>query len=346
MLIYVFLLAILFLAGISTSKQGNFDAMDKDTATCVKSIFAVIIMFSHVRGYITLGTGPLDQYYQVLLNYLDQTMVAPFFFYSGYGIIVSLKNKPNYLDGFLKKRVLKTWLRMVFSLLLFWVMNLYLGIEYSAHDYLWSWTGLTMIGNSNWFVTNILLMYIATFIVANILEKLKVNKNVECILVTVLIFVAALAWCLSRRSLGKGVWWYDTLFCYPAGMMFALLKNKYDKMVSRPFGYILALALSIAVYVYGHEYIDANRLIAFNILSIAFCVAIALVTTKIHLKSKALNFLGNISLEIYLVQRIPMIVLHELGMTNAYLLSGLSFVIAIILAALCHKVFSVSCFGK
>ena len=87
MLILLLLLAAICLVGIKFDSFLN-DYIGKEQTTSIKGIFAIIILFSHLKGYIELS-GPLDSAFCSILNYIGQLMVAIFFFYSGYGVLIS-----------------------------------------------------------------------------------------------------------------------------------------------------------------------------------------------------------------------------------------------------------------
>ncbi len=77
-----------------TAKPGEFfpDYMAKETTGAVNGLFTLLVFLSHASSYLSLD-GPVDAPYLSFRNYLGQLIVVPFLFYSGYGILESIKSK-------------------------------------------------------------------------------------------------------------------------------------------------------------------------------------------------------------------------------------------------------------
>lgn len=150
----------------------NENFLSRDTTTAIKGIFAIVILFSHTRQYLgptIMESGMnLNQYntiYNISLSLIGQLMVVMFLVYSGYGLVESYKNKKGtYVKGFLKKRVLKTLVHFDIAVILFLIVALILGHEYSAKEFLLSFIGWESIGNSNWFVFDIIILYLIAIV--------------------------------------------------------------------------------------------------------------------------------------------------------------------------------------
>ena len=100
MIIFIVILVCICIWNIKFSRFWE-DYLSLDTTTSIKGIFAVIILYSHLSGFIQLSDGWYDQSFKLLLNYMGQLMVVMYFFYSGYGIMESLKVKKGDVDRFL-----------------------------------------------------------------------------------------------------------------------------------------------------------------------------------------------------------------------------------------------------
>lgn len=135
------------------------DYLDIDTTTSVKGIFAAIILFSHITGYIQLNDNWFDMSYRTILGYIGQLMVVMYFFYSGYGIFESFKSKMNYEKSFTRKRLMKTLIHFDAAVLLFLILSIVSGEKYPTRYYFTCWIGWDSIGNSNWFIFVILALY-------------------------------------------------------------------------------------------------------------------------------------------------------------------------------------------
>lgn len=77
----------------------------------------------------------------------------------------------------------------------------------------------------------------------------------------------------------------------------------------------------------------------YNIVSIIFCILITFILMKVSLKSKGLIWLGNHLFWIYILQRIPMIILSKLGFSTMPLIYlTLCAIITIILAIIIDRI--------
>ena len=140
-----------------------YDNLSKSNpnSICIKGIFAIIIFISHCLSYFTEQHIYLDAPMAKLITIIGQLMVTMFFFYSGYGIMQSYNEKPEYIKSFPKNRILKTLIHFDVAILLFLVMNLIFARDYSPLTTLLAFTGYTTIGNSNWFMFAIFVLYIS-----------------------------------------------------------------------------------------------------------------------------------------------------------------------------------------
>lgn len=226
MLLFLSLLFVLCFYKLQIVPENN-EYMSVSTTTSVKGVFIVLVMLSHAKSYCTLGSNVGDVAYDFVIRTIGQLMVAMFLFYSGFGIIESYKNKPDYAKGFAKKRILKTLLHFDIAVLLFAIMNICLNITYSPIEWGLCWMGWESIGNSNWFIFVILACYIVVWISFVIAERYK--KQIVFICMCTLIGVCLIA-CLLYVS-GKGSWWYNTILCFPCGMFFSEFRLTFEKIL-------------------------------------------------------------------------------------------------------------------
>jgi len=319
MIVLFLLLAICALIGMKISRFHE-DYCAKDQTDGIKGIFAVIIVFSHMNAYLSLHSAA-DLLYDRLLTLIGQLMVTMFLFYSGFGIAESWKRKPQYSRGFLGKRVLKVLVHFDLAVLLFAILNVLLGISYSAKDYLLCWIGWSAIGNSNWFVFDTLLLYLCSFLAMRICEKAKQGPFCLCVLVSVL---SAGLWLFLYKFKGaQQSWWFNTVFCFPAGLWYSLAKERIDALAKKPLLWWLGL-LGIGSC-FALLYIKCRwNLVMYSFCTAVFCVLLVWLTMKVKLCNKTLCWLGVNSFSIYILQRIPMILLKHWGIhENPYLFAGL-----------------------
>ena len=338
MCIIFMLILIVGLYRIEIFPKGIYENyIGREQTTAIKGLFALIIFCSHMRKYIDLGGVYQGQIYDYVLNSIGQLMVVMFLFYSGYGILETYKLKPDYEKSFIKRRFLKVLVHFDCAVFLYLIVDSILHIKYLPIDYLLCWIGWKAIGNSKWFVFDILLLYLVTYIAfksikwfSNKTEKIDKIKTlaISCLLET--IFAIIILFFLKRN---EGSWWYDTLLSFPCGMLFSCYKEKIEYLVKQ--NYVLTLTVNII----GFEiFYSINTFVTYNICACFFAMTIVLLTMKIKIQNNILNWLGKASFSIYILQRIPMIILSYLKVNrNVVMFTGLSFISVILIAILFEK---------
>ncbi len=265
--------------------------------TAIKGVLAIIILCSHLSGFVGA-----DWFAEKVLRYLGQSMVAPYFFFSGFGIAESLRKKPNYSDHFFKNRFLKTLLHFDLAVLLYVVAAICLQTHYPPQNYLLCWIGWEGLGNSNWFMFVILALYLLVFLAMKTgLKGLTVK----------MFLLAGILWTALFFGRHASPWWYNTLITFPLGILFSDVKPKLDPFLRRQviwFSAFLALAI---LYLGLHHLIGDDR---WGLVSSLFCLLIILASMKVRIDNPILTWLGLNAFAIYILQRLPMIVLSHFGL--------------------------------
>lgn len=298
-----------------------------DQATAVKGFFAVIIFLSHFCSYLPAEATQVPSTHMLLrvLTYLDQSMVAMFFFYSGFGISVSLLTKPGYSESFFKKRFLKVLFDMDFAVLFFVLLNLTLGLSFPIKNYILCWIGWKSIGNSNWFVFVILMLYLASWVC------MKIKKGKLGFIIMPFILLLWLFLFYWRRS---SPWWYNTIIVFPLGIIYAEYKKHIDSFLQKWFVWIVSILLLILTYIGLHYFFGGGIT---GIISCLFCLIIMLGTMKVQMVNPVLLRLGKNAFAIYMLQRIPMILFSHFGLQENV---PLFFIVSVIMTALLAEGFS------
>lgn len=280
-------------------------ALDKKQTTCINGIFVVFVFLSHFGQYEIMPWN------EILLA-IGQLMVAPFLFYSGYGIMEQIKRRGNkYIDSMPRKRILKFYIHFCMALCLYIVLSFLLGRNYSLSRILLSFTGWSSIGNSNWYVFAILVMYSIVYISFKCFK----GQNLSiCVLLTLLYIV------VMKETKGQD-WWYNIILCYPAGMILSKYKERVCSVIQKPVFFVLMLALALALY------LTSFSVLAYEVIAITLCFLIVGICAHKEIKNSLFHFLGQYVFEIYILQRISM------NLFDGYL-DGWVYLITCILATL------------
>lgn len=197
--------------------------------------------------------------------------VAIFFFCSGFGLLKSLKSKPNYFDGFLKKRVLKTIVVPFYvNVILFAPFLLLCGVRMPVAHWITNFLGLTLMNEYAWYPIVLTILYLAFYF---FFKNIK-NHKVGFLLMFLLIFAMGVFFCFNGHFawwsgpknwwLGEnawqdiawwrqeriiwffGEWWVNSPIAFLLGLIFAEYEDKIINWFKKC--YWLKLVLLIAVY--------------------------------------------------------------------------------------------------
>lgn len=329
MIIFVFLLAIITFSSMKKRKDIANVLSKKDTVT-INGVFVILIFLSHSIGYLTLSTNILDSSYQIFRAIHDQWVVITFLSFSGYGVMYNIAKKENYVHEFFLKRIIKTLFNFDLAVLLYLLLNLVLDINYEWYDILLSFIGLRSIGNSNWYIFTILLMYLFTFIVA---IKSKKPKTIAS-----LVSLLSIAYIATGIIFDLPPWFVNTVLCYPFGMWLYIYHDNIIKIIKNK-SWISILTLLVPVVLttrYRSNYFIMNLLSCLIVLICCFVLCF------VEFESKILTFLGRHAFSIYILQRIPMIFISKIFNYKKYFIGNylfviVSFIITLIIAVLFDK---------
>lgn len=334
----IFLLLIIFMIIINSiqfEKAGQFNThyAEKDNANIIKGFFVLLVFLSHGRQYISLSST-YDIPYLKFSLFLGQMIVAMFLFYSGYGIMESIQKKGfHYIKGIPMKRFLKVLINFDIAVLLYIVLGLSLGQAYDVKTIILALTGWVSIGNSNWYILAILILYVLTFI-AFFITKFTNTKS-SLFAGTLILTLLSVIFVYFEMKMGKDSWYYNTIILFPLGCWFSLLKPYIDRLVQKndivyTFTAMLTVFLTLYFSINRQEY----GIKSYTLWAIFFTLAIVLFTMKISFKPTILSWFGEHIFSIYILQRLPMIFLHHLGISfnHRYMFLLSSFMATLFLA--------------
>lgn len=297
MLIAFFLLTLIILTSIRGGSKNLECALSVEQTQAIKGIFVITVFLHHFGTYVALDDGLINRPLLEFRRWIGQLMVAPFLFYSGYGIFESVKRKGNtYIKNFPKRRVLKTLFHFDLAILLFFIFNILMDKSVSLSDFLLSLIAWKGIGNSTWFIFAILCEYIFSFIGLTLFKN---NLKKVSIVITLLSFVYMI---LIFRY--KEFYWIDTILAFPLGAAFSLCKDKLRYIACR---YLVMLCgFNIFVFFFARLEVLPSSTINSQIALVAFCVMVVFFSFLFSIKSKLLSWFGGYVFEIYILQRLPM----------------------------------------
>ncbi len=334
MVVFLILTALICLPGIKAAPSGQLhnDYISKNQTTAVNGIFTLLVFWSHVSTYIKLDSA-YDIPYTSFKSYMLQAIVVPFLFYSGYGMMESIKKKgSDYVKQIPKKRFLPVLLHFDIAVLLYLIVSLAFGKTFSVKHILLALTGYSSVGNSDWYIFAVLGLYIIVFAAFLLAGK---NQLLGVILTTVFSVGFVFAQILLKRS----SWCYDTIILFSVGMIYSILKPRLEKILTKhSLIYLGAFAAAVTFYLFFYKR-RGGGIEFYSMWVILFMALIVLFTMKVKIGNPLLSFFGSHVFSIYILQRIPMIIFSKLGFAsyNKYAFIVLCFTVTIALAVIFDK---------
>lgn len=312
MILFYIGIILLCFYGMKTAAPGRFhdDFLSKDQCNAIKGFFIVFVFIRHVLQYVRksgydFSSAP-DTILSLVDRELDQLIVVMFLFYSGYGIMESIKKKGlPYIKGMPLKRILPTILNFDIAVLFFLATAIILDTDITITQVLLSLTGWDSLGNSNWYIFAIVILYFITWLSFFLTNKQKNSSRNALAMSIGLCFVL-----LFVLYLHKETFWYNTLFAYISGTLVSFHQSKLIPLFKKYFWpfFALFLILIISCKLVHHDFMCLK----FNIMSITFAFTIMLFTMKVKIQNNILIWLGSHLFPLYIYQRIVMIVLYNM----------------------------------
>ena len=327
MYLFYFLLAMLIFFGAeSTGRNGwNEEYTSLGQTKVLQGITALGIVLHHLaqkscapwhpRQFVVHGLDPF-----VPMGYL---FVGVFLFCSGLGLYKSFRSKPDYLNGFFRRRVLPVILAFYLSEFIYTAVRLAMGERMDFLTVLWYLSGLHMANFNAWYVIVIPFFYLAFWL------SFRFCRHEGTAIFWVFLFTlgyTVLGACIDHQNdwWMRGEWWYNSILMFPLGMVFGKHEEPLTRMAKK--GYWIWLLLSFAAvfllfrlsewlisnrWGYYGEWGDPlkipHRLMSAGIqwlVCISYTAFCFLLMMKIRFGNRVLAWLGTVTLDLYLMHGI------------------------------------------
>ena len=301
MVLFFLVYIVLALIGIKFAPKDG-DSLSFDQTNALKGVGIMTVFFNHIyNDYLTpynvLHHTFLDEPFVFFESIMTGLFVGMFLFFSGYGVIESVKKKgANYINQMPVKRIGTTLFNFDIAVLVFLIANLLLHISFTHKHVLLSFLGWESIGNSNWYI----FAYLCCCLFSYIALSLCSSRKKAIVLASLLVIVYYVLMFFYKQP-----WWYNTIFCYPAGMLYSEYKEKINVFFNKNFHISCLLVLVLFVTSFAFS----SNAIMYNISSVAFSFLCVLFSMRVSLNSKPLIWLGANLFPLYIYQRLPMYVI-------------------------------------
>ncbi|MDP9801183.1 hypothetical protein J2S49_001259 [Arcanobacterium wilhelmae] len=289
--------------------------LSRSQTNAVNGVFIMIVFASHVTAHYPT-TPWSDGGMLWLISQLGQLMVACFLLFSGYGMMVSLASKSGYARTIPRARIGATLAQFIPITACYLVLAMIGPEPVSATYAFFAMFGWFSLANASWYIFAILALWALTWVVFRGAERVGVwspgaSPARTWVLVAAFTLVVALfeLW-MSTQKPNQHYTFYSML-CFPAGMMLALARPAYTRLVVTTPGWLAALTVPLAA-TYGLSLVDRPHFFVFGMESIAFALTIVSVLARFPLRSRPLEWCGENLFWLYTVQNLPMIVLDRM----------------------------------
>lgn len=330
MSIFILIIGVIVVVGLRLRNGESSEILCKYDTTTINGIFTLLIFFSHSTQYWPLSSSFFDRVYGCFQNIHNQWVVTTFLAFSGFGVMhkIATDKGQRYVLSYPYKRILKTFINFDIVVVMYLIVALIIGVHYDKFTILGSFIGITSVGNSNWYIFAILFLYIFSYVAAIIFEN---NHNKQIITVFILtIFYIAIMW-----SFGFEMRYYSTVMCYPLGAFLAIYKDRVLNTIKR----YKILTLLLIFLVIGMTYKLRFNAIIMNVSSVGFVLAVVWFLLFFEIKSNILLFFGKHAFSIFILQRIPGLLLYNYfgESVNKYIIITIDLAITIVIALLYDK---------
>lgn len=289
--IYIFVYLFLPFLFFYKTKIVNFTksidfSLSSATSNQLKGIFIIIVILHHISQRMEFA-GLL-----YIFHAFGSLVVGGFFFISGMGLTKSLKRNPKYLDGFLHKKIARIYLPFIMINILTTVTLYLYGAVFTYSTLVQYILSLKLIDSTLWFVVTIMIFYLFFYI------SFKNNYNLKSLFfITLLIII----YILTARFLDQGGWTYISSLCFPLGIYYVFFEEKLNSIISKHF--VLTIIVSVILFLIAFVLLKtrAEVFISAFLSPIFFTIFVSIVFLKIQPQTLLFNFIGTISLEIYLL---------------------------------------------
>lgn len=304
-ILFSFLLYCLVTAKYSKINEYNEEYLTKENTTAINGIFVALVFMSHFSGYVD-NFSNIDFVYLKFNRLLGECVVSTFLFYSGYGMMEQIKKeKQQYLRKLIIKRLPSLFIKFAICVLLYVILALVMKQELSLKQILLSLIGYVSVGNSAWYIFYMLFMYITIFISFRFVTSEKIA--------VIILFVITITYTVIMSFIkSDSPAYYLVSFVLPSGIIFSIYKEKITDLMKSHYVFCFIAFLIMYVASFGIRHFLHLQGWAYSFTAICFMFVILIISLKIKFKNAVLDFLGKYVFEIYILQRLPMIILKSL----------------------------------
>ena len=321
-LFYFFLGGLLFW-GMRRTPRGewNVEYTSRDQTGALRGAAALGVMLHHMAQKTCAPWNPSAFIVHGLDIFLDvgYIFVSVFFFLNGLGLYKRLHVRQDYLEHFFRRRVLPIAVAFYLSEWICLAVRLLMGERMETADILWNLTGLRMANPNAWFMVTLPLFYLFFWLAFRFSKR--EGAAILKVFALVLAYTVGCAF-VDHQNVWwiRGEWWYNSVILFPVGLLYAKHEEKLTAAFKKRHTLWLCFSLALAaaawlfsawaVGAWGYYGENWDWLKVPHRLGSAFsqwlvCAAVLwpllLFMMKCRIGNRALKWIGEMSLDLYLV---------------------------------------------
>ncbi|MCD7824182.1 MAG: acyltransferase [Oscillospiraceae bacterium] len=284
------LVAVVILSILTTSEKVRGGVLDRQSTSVFQGICALLIVLHHIGNNLSV--------YHYFISAFGYLSCGVFFLISGYGNELSLKRNGR-STKWLGRKLSKLYIPFLVCYVLYFLSLVIFDSDSIPKfgDIIVDLLTMSNPGLVNWFPKVIFICFVIHWLLNRFIEK-------NTVIYYVLAFSAALVCIGAFYALDKSVWYYNSVLCYPIGMLLPQVKDKIK------YGYgkcAVALLAFGGVFLFASGFIQTAQSYRafFMIIACAlFAIFCYLITGCRKFHSRLLEWLGHNSFEVFLFQTI------------------------------------------
>lgn len=362
MILTVFLIALIFISlyQCKCAPKGTFtsDYLGRNQSKMLRAIACLGVIVHHITQSVTsygvVNKGPIT-----ILSSMGILFTSVFFFFSGYGLIINVIDRADYLEGFLTHRLSVILIPFFTSNVIYTLSRVFIShIPLSGAAIIKCILGLELINGNGWYIVEIFFLYVFFYVIFRIIRQKDVAIILLCI-VTLGIMMIGYRSGHDLQSLAKhwfrGEWWYNATITFMVGMLYARFRRPIEEFIHRHYRILIVLIPVLFIVSFGIEekilarygyYISVSlakgingqmvTLIAQMVTCVLFVITVTVICAKITFGNRIIRYVSSVSIEVFLIHGLFLDMLEDNHRIPDYMLYILVPVLGILAASVLH----------
>ena len=285
-------------------KTINENYLSLENCNAMRGFFALAPLIGHTADFVAHNA------YTDWWTRYGHAVVGGFFFFTGFGLMKSHINKPDYSKGYLTKRLPKIVIPYIAVTFVYQCAYfLFKGFLYPPLRIITKILEGDPIASYSWYVIHIIMFYIWFYILMKVCKK----HYLLMILGGALYYIGTTVLFISR---GFGTHWYQTSAALVLGMLIALYENQVLSFMKKYYLIVAPLTLALTIFLsvgpLDKVYAAISGKFETKAVVIVFFVLLCILLgmMKVTVGNPVLNFCGKLSYEIYLLHGLLILILR------------------------------------